>query len=289
MYHGLPRSIKSADVDVDLTMDVDFHDISIQHLPSPLTGEMTNAGWFLHHIQIAQILSRCLDQLYTTTQRRGGVEKIAQLESELQLWKRNLPPESLNVLDDHSPLYAASRDDPLDASGLQPGPSFISAWLRLLGELTALLIHRCALTFDRTEPQFLSSLRSSTVAATRILRILHRAREIPLIFWVWPSGLHVIAQSALLLLYSCWLDIRPPSVGSELMAPAPHTELTRTITTALEALIRIACDIFQLHSATDINRNRPEQEGQARGNYSAETAEFLQYLLRRTLELKTPS
>jgi hypothetical protein len=102
--HSVPKrpiyfhSLRSAEarqrdyVDIDLSMNGDCDDHSIQLIPKILPGEAASSlALFRQQISLYQIISETLDQLYTTWNRQNCVSKIRNLENTLDSWKRVFP------------------------------------------------------------------------------------------------------------------------------------------------------------------------------------------------------
>ena len=114
-------------------------------------------GLFRQYISLYQIISETLDQLYTTWNRRGGVSKIKGLEMKLDSWLRTLE----------------FNWDPLAVDGGSGcSESFGFTRLKILTEFTRILIHRPALSFEQSEPQFRNSLAISMETAERFLKAI---------------------------------------------------------------------------------------------------------------------
>jgi hypothetical protein len=241
-----------------------------------MPGEITKLGYFLHYLQLTQILARALDLLYKTSDRRNGPEKIARLEDKLRIWKQNLPrtplDESLASL--RVPGEAQTLSS-LDLPVLSDSETFMSLWLRLIGELAMVLIHRPALTFDIQEPQFQKSLKACTDSSARIILILRQGITHRRLFSMWPSGPLMVACSALMLLYRGWLGQLFPFDESQQVD--------------LPSIVRIAADL-----ATRLSNVPDNQALGLQGmfpslsiapNVLTESSAFLNYLLNLTLQL----
>uniref|UniRef100_A0A0D2Y6K2 Transcription factor domain-containing protein n=1 Tax=Fusarium oxysporum (strain Fo5176) TaxID=660025 RepID=A0A0D2Y6K2_FUSOF len=87
-YHGMPRLIRDQDVDTDFPTSVDHNLLSRTHVEFPLPGERSQVDTAISLFKLARIIGRTLEDLYTTTRRRGGVAKIARLQAELNMWER---------------------------------------------------------------------------------------------------------------------------------------------------------------------------------------------------------
>ncbi|PSN65582.1 hypothetical protein BS50DRAFT_622750 [Corynespora cassiicola Philippines] len=197
--HGLPQLISNADVDNDLPIDCILQDMASPQLLHPLPGESTSVSVFCHYVSLMRISSKMLGQLYTTTDRRGGAEKIKQLDLDLRMWASNfnnhphVEPIELGIM---GRKRAKSRDMDDDA--------LMGQWLELLANTCRILIHRPGLTFDRATPQFRESLIACTSSASAIVDLLDEdAIDHRLQIFV-PSGPSLIFQSALMLAhYHC--------------------------------------------------------------------------------------
>ncbi|OBT58489.1 hypothetical protein VE04_01209 [Pseudogymnoascus sp. 24MN13] len=210
LKYGFPKLINDEDDDNDLPVDSDFENMEITELPLPLPGEDTKFGPFLFYIKLAKILSTCLKQLYTTTRRRQGVEKIASLTRGLQTWESAAPSvdglatDMDEVLENHCPSSIEHMN-----------PPFILLWLRLLSLAAMIFVHRPALTYESTQPQFNTSLKICVDSASKIISTLHHYRHEYRLFCMSPIGPSVIFQSALLCLYGNWHSINTqPDVGN---------------------------------------------------------------------------
>lgn len=175
-------------------MNADCPDTGVQQLPILVPGEADALGLFRQQIFIYQIYSEILDLLYTTWNRRDGIVKIANLEHKLKLWKDACRPED---------YYEA----------LDPGKNqhVRTALLRLLvlGDLGHLLIHRPALTFDPSEPQFATSLTACVQASQSIITRLSQEPDSSYLVGVWPLSISTLYQSTIMLLYPWWLGDQP--------------------------------------------------------------------------------
>ncbi|PLB53492.1 hypothetical protein P170DRAFT_473353 [Aspergillus steynii IBT 23096] len=225
ILYGLPRTIQLADTDTDLPINTDYDDLCCDQLSYPLPGETTNVEPFLHHVLLTQILSRCLEQMYTTTNRRGGVAKIHRLQREIEVWKQNVQSDLPGVALVKQRIQTKLDNINNNNSAILPAqhPDFSSLWLFMLGELAVMLIHRPALTFGPREPQFVDSLQSCVEAATHLISAFDIAREEYLITRLWPLGYHLIFQSGLTLLYDRWFQdlTRPPRAVTNVPNLAP--------------------------------------------------------------------
>lgn len=204
LQYGLPKIINNEDDDNDLPADSDFDDITLTQLPLPLPGENTKMSPFLVYIRLVKILSGILKELYTTTRRRSGPQKIEQLTRELQVWESISEP-TIGRFSDLGQDYGQ-----VDESGRD----FMSLWLHLLSQMALVYIHRPALTFDPSEPQFISSIATCSKASENVISLLHIYRGDEQLFRLFPSGPNIIFQCALLCLYQAWHNLTLPKVAS---------------------------------------------------------------------------
>lgn len=80
---GLPKLIRNAYIDNDYPIDCD---LSENELIYPLPGESGPLSNFLTIIHLGRIQDALLETLYTTTDRRNGIAKIARLQRDLEAW-----------------------------------------------------------------------------------------------------------------------------------------------------------------------------------------------------------
>lgn len=161
IIHGLPQTINNADVDVDFPVDGELEDMSESGLTLPLPGEHTPARSFIHLCQLSRILSSVLSQLYTTTERRGGTDKIKRLDQQLDSWIDNVQNG-----EEHDASFLATTDGRGRLSEL---------WVSLMFHVTKLLIHRPGLTFESSSSQFQECLDVCTEASSSIIEWCSRA------------------------------------------------------------------------------------------------------------------
>ncbi|KAB8205731.1 hypothetical protein BDV34DRAFT_96620 [Aspergillus parasiticus] len=220
ILYGLPRNIQAADTDTDLPTNTDYDDMHSDQLSYPLPGETTHIEPFLQYVNLAQILSRCLEQMYTTTNRRGGVAKIHRLHRELDVWKQDVQSSLPNIARTRELIQTRLHNinNTTTAYNSVGHPDFISVWLFILGELATMLIHRPALTFSQQEPQFADSLRACREATTHLILAFELTSDASIVPRIWPSGHHLIFQSGLMLLYDRWFQspVQSPGISSEL-------------------------------------------------------------------------
>ncbi|GAB1197726.1 hypothetical protein APSETT444_007029 [Aspergillus pseudonomiae] len=207
--------------DTDLPTNTDYDDMHSDQLSYPLPGETTHIEPFL----------QCLEQMYTTTNRRGGVAKIFRLQRELDLWKQNVQSSLPNVARTGELIQTRLHNRNNNNTAYNPveHPDIISLWLFILGELATMLIHRPALTFGQQEPQFADSLRSCKEATTHLILAFELASEVSFTPHIWPSGHHLVLQSGLMLLYDRWVQTptQRPDYSSSLWAPLSIDEINQ--------------------------------------------------------------
>ncbi|RMZ89855.1 hypothetical protein DV736_g2914, partial [Chaetothyriales sp. CBS 134916] len=179
IIHGLPTLINDADVDVDYPVDCELDEADAASLSLPLPGETTKVSEFIAYAQLARILSEALCELYTTTRRRGGAEKILKLHNDLQVWEqrfKQLLEESTHEGHTHS---------------------ILCQWLSFMRDVTMVQIHRPALTFDVTTQQFTESLHACARASSAIIEQLSRHSGRTSILGMAPAGPSLISQCGL--------------------------------------------------------------------------------------------
>lgn len=191
IVHGLPRMINDVDVDVDYPIDCDLDTLSVTELPIPLPGESTPVLEFITFTHLSRIMSTTLSQLYTTTDRRGGEEKISRLRRDLQAWKHRFGCSSENqVATGHT--------------GSMTTPPLMQLWLPLMENVTMLLINRPGLTFDADTTAFQECLNVCAETCSTIVAIIRDYhKQVPINALVPPSN-SLIFQCALMhIFYHC--------------------------------------------------------------------------------------
>ncbi|KAM0435922.1 hypothetical protein ACHAPT_002814 [Fusarium lateritium] len=179
----MPRLIRDQDVDTDLPTSVDHDLLSRTHVEFPLPGERSQVDTAISLFKLARIIGRTLEDLYTTTRRRGGVSKIAHLQAELNMWERViLEPEI----------------DPELATPV------------------------ATLSFTVADSQFVPSLKACGQASATLVRLLssglaimgadRQGTEYPASDWpesllvtlLYPNGVHMLWQAGLTILFAGW-------------------------------------------------------------------------------------
>ncbi|KAH7030620.1 fungal-specific transcription factor domain-containing protein [Microdochium trichocladiopsis] len=196
-YHGMPRLIRTQDVDADNPTPVDHDQMSASQIAFPLPGERSEIDYAICTFSIARTLGKTLERLYTTTDRRGGVDKIHQLRAEVELWTRTLPSEVnddeyFNTISPHQHGRTPTGTDTAQLHNCEgqlgqiefstaqhsaPGASALrgslgAMLLRIIKRITTIHIHRPALAFTSSNPQVLESLRTCTSASGDLIRIM---------------------------------------------------------------------------------------------------------------------
>ena len=250
---GLPRLVRPADVDVDLSMNTDCPDHSIQQLPVIIPGEAASPlGLFRQYISLYQIISETLDQLYTTWNRRGGVSKIKGLEMKLDSWARMLEFNWDRL----------GMDD-----GGSSSESFALVRLKVLTEFARILIHRPALSFEQSEPQFRDSLSTSLETAERLLYAIRESQIPRRLIQAWPLSIAVLLQIGLLFLYPFWLE-------------NPQTPLERHM---LQERIAAVCEVVQASAPSPTRR--ADFEDDTNSDIYQQICGYLQALCDKTLDM----
>lgn len=158
----MPRLIRDQDVDADLPTSVDHELLSRTHVQFPLPGEKSQVDSAIRLFKLARIVGRTLEELYTTTRRRGGVSKIARLQAELDAWERD---------NDAFSEYADGGDSLTGASS-PAEMSLASIFLQVAYNVATIHVHRPALSFTTAHSQYLTSLQICGQASTNIIGAL---------------------------------------------------------------------------------------------------------------------
>jgi len=265
LHYGLPKLINNEDDDNDLPADCDFDDITLTQLPLPFPGESTKMSPFLCYIKLAKILSAILKELYTTTRRRNGVQKIEQLTRELQVWDSLSEITIGRFSDVDQDYYGQNRDG--------DGRDAMSLWLHLLSQMALIYIHRPALTFEPSEPQFQTSLRMCSKASENVISLLDMFHGDEKLRRMFPSGPNIIFQCALLCLYRAWHTL--PSTNASPLSYIQNDERWIGPSPAVET----AASLLDTLNKTGLSQSVSAQE------FSAKTAPLLQasWVLRHLL------
>jgi hypothetical protein len=192
IHQGVPRLIRPMDVDVEFSMNKDCPDHSIQQLPVIVPSEAASSlGIFRQQISLYQIFSEVLDQLYTTWNRRDGCSKIHRLHDKLSSWKTSFDAHTASQHSLGSPMGTES---------------FSVYRLRVLAEFARLLIHRTAITFNESEPQFQTSLVIAVESSQTLILLLQDSLYPERLMLTWPFSMPAVLQLGLMLLYPYWIE-----------------------------------------------------------------------------------
>lgn len=181
--HGTPQLIQGDDVDVDYPLDCYLDQADAQQLNLPLPGETTPANEFIAFAHLSQIFATILQQLYTTTHRRHGSQKITKLYNDLQAWCQH---------------FRSCLVDPV-ASNI--GGDIPSLWLSALAAFADILIHRPGLTFDETTSQFWNCLDHCTRASTALIQLCCSQSGRHGLIGIVPVGPATLFHSGLMHVY----------------------------------------------------------------------------------------
>ncbi|EXL42752.1 hypothetical protein FOCG_15197 [Fusarium oxysporum f. sp. radicis-lycopersici 26381] len=205
-YHGMPRLIRDQDVDTDFPASVDHDLLSRTHVEFPLPGERSQVDTAITLFKLARIIGRTLEDLYTTTRRRGGVAKIARLQAELNMWERVVLEPEL----ESEPATSVTTK------------SLEARFLRVAHCVATIHIHRPALSFTAADPQFVSSLKACGQASAKLVELLssslgtlgtnHATGQVMMGDWpetmlvtlLYPNGIHMLWQAGLTILFTGW-------------------------------------------------------------------------------------
>ncbi|KAG5746091.1 hypothetical protein H9Q70_011209 [Fusarium xylarioides] len=206
----MPRLIRDQDVDTDFPTSVDHDLLSRTHVEFPLPGERSQVDTAISLFKLARIIGRTLEDLYTTTRRRGGVDKITRLQAELNMWERLvLEPET----------EPETEPEPATSAAIK---SLEATFLRVTHCVATVHIHRPALSFTTADPQFVSSLKACGQASARLVELLSSNLgmlgtnpatgqvmmgdwpETMLVTLLYPNGIHMLWQAGLTILFTGW-------------------------------------------------------------------------------------
>ncbi|EER45621.1 transcriptional activator protein FacB [Histoplasma capsulatum var. duboisii H88] len=181
--HGLPKSFRDQDIDVEHPSDVDDDFVNSSSYLLSLPGEPTGMLTFVSLIEVVRILSNTLEILYTTTDRRQTVTKIKTIDRLLDQWIHTLP--------DHLQLDSTPFSQPPPAFGdtrtlIEPSIAF----LHISYLYIRLSAHRVALSFFPSQPHYCISLVKCMDIAKDLVFLNSHSRRFLLVFDVNP-GSHV--------------------------------------------------------------------------------------------------
>lgn len=199
---------------------------------------MTRFSSFLLYLQLVRIISNTVRRLYTTTLRRGAVEKIETLDHELHVWEHTFT-QSFGGTGFSS--YDPRESQPGNQAQLQSNhaedQTFLIPYLRILSNVALLLIHQPALTFGPEFPQFEKSLKACTQSCIQIITTFDSNKNEQHIFYLQPTSTRLIFQSALMCLYFTWHEMSSKWNGIYIEnKSALRTPITQTIGTAIGLL-----------------------------------------------------
>lgn len=223
--------VNDEDVDTDLPMDTDFDDMTLKDLPLPLPGEATRFSIFLQYIKLCRIMGKTVKQLYTTTHRRGGVDKIRLLDRELRVWQHVF--ETSFELDLSTPLEVGN--DRGNIEPLSDDTTFAIPYIQILGNFAMLLVHQPALTFSTNVVQFASSLEVCTRSCKSLMSLYDEHQDERRLLYLQPCSTRLIFQSALMGVFCHWHNITMTKDGGAVQQQ--HSE-DSTINVALRLLSR---------------------------------------------------
>jgi hypothetical protein len=190
---------------------VDHDLLSRTHVEFPLPGEGSQVDTAISLFKLARIIGRTLEDLYTTTRRRGGIAKITHLQAEVDMWERD--------------SFPADMASSLSVTSL----SLEALYLRITHCVSTIHIHRPALSFTKPDPQFITSLRACGQASSRLIRLLSYGlanggvslsmnedpmssdeqsndmwRKTLFVAFLYPNGVHMLWQAGLTVLFARW-------------------------------------------------------------------------------------
>lgn len=236
-------------------MSVNHDQISASSLEFPLPGERSQVDSALCMFGLARIVGKTLERLYTTTNRRGGVAKISQLQADLDLWERSLPPEP-----DESSAGEVAATETLDR-----------LFLRVALCVATVHIHRPALAFTDADPQFSDSLRACGRASAKLITLVSQVapREPEhspapqgsvlksLVTLLYPNGMSMLWQAGLTILFARWKG--QAVMGSD----AQDRELVATCTATLRSfkIYGVSEDVLKCADVLDLILERTYSAG----------------------------
>lgn len=117
--------IPEPDITTEYPADIDDENLTEKGFHPALPGEPTKISNALALIQVTQILSKALDELYSAAASYSvSVDKALKLNAELDEWSKGLPSHlrlqfskdkpSTNVISDRSPLLVSTFNFNLD-------------------------------------------------------------------------------------------------------------------------------------------------------------------------------
>lgn len=162
--------------------DCHLHGLGATELSHPLPGERTTVFVFIQYVALGRKLSRILDLLYTTTRRRDGATKIAELDLELRMWNQNLKTSGISFDIGNFSELASGETCHVD--------NRIKLWLQLIANFAMILIHRPGLSFDDKTAEFRKCL-STCLDCSRVILMALSSSYIP----SWLRGMSLMGPS----------------------------------------------------------------------------------------------
>lgn len=249
--YGLPRLTQDCDIDTAMPVDCELQYIDDQSLVHPLPGESTPVTLYIHYVELMKLVSEILAQLYTTSSRRGGADKIATLDRDLRVWHHGCTKAvrlSLSEIGDITKATHDARSSPYSVSEKR-----MVTWLEMMVNYTMILIHRPALTFDPETQSFRDSLNCCLRCSTAILHLMDTDSIEIWDLLIAPLGPSVVFQSGLMsVLHHCY------AVEARASGDMPPYEGRYAIPKALHILQRMQA--HQVHSKTSSASNQLLQE-----------------------------
>lgn len=200
-------------------MSVDHELMSRTHVQFPLPGETSQVDTAIRLFKLARIVGTTLEGLYTTTQRRGGVAKIAHLQAELDAWARVNEGASPEI--DNADVSTMTSN-----ASVSTDQSLATLYLKVSHNVATVHVHRPALAFTTAHPQYAASLKACGQASADLIRLLAHGlvgNESPFEYldpslkaqsqakpWpealtallLYPNGVHMLWQAGLTVIFS---------------------------------------------------------------------------------------
>lgn len=223
----------------------------------PLPGEGSQVDSAIAMFELARIMGTALENLYTTTQRRGGVAKIKQLQAELDVWTRKTSTLLSTIPNKPKGTYSGLDLSFEPATAHEETPPLESVWLQVVLSITTIHVHRPALSFTSPEPQVADSLKRCIDASRTLIDTLSKAimpvdgipglQQAPenlFLITLYPSGPHLLWQAGLHIVYAHWksrqaMDVPLANVAGDTSAAADSATISQCITALrhLESLL----------------------------------------------------
>lgn len=196
-------------------MNVDHELLSRTHVQFPLPGETSQVDTALRLFKLARIVGNTLEELYTTTLRRGGVAKIGRLQVELDAWAG----ANATVL-----AETEFVDGMVDSETAEQALPML--YLKLSYNVATIHVHRPALSFTEAHPQYEASLRTCGQASANLIRLIAAGLtglksaadylssglgpepqttpwpETFIALLLFPNGVHMLWQAGLTVIFS---------------------------------------------------------------------------------------